>query len=73
MTLLRLLDANREWWRTEQDFAALPRIPFRDPTSPYIFRLACHRGLPAFHSSGEKSLTHDLMTVREVFLFSLVI
>ena len=63
MSILRLLDCYRDWWRKEQDFGALaPRVPFRDPTSPYIFRLTCQRALPAdtFHESPKHLVNFQL-------------
>ena len=42
-----ILHVHRLWWRTEQDFGKSPRLRVRDPHSPFIFRLTCHRALPA--------------------------
>ena len=51
VTIRELLDGNGPWWHTEQDFGFLPRVPFRDPTGPFIFRLTCHRALPAGYTT----------------------
>ena len=46
-TLRDILRTHRPWWQTEQDYGNDPRVRFRDPNSPCIFRLTLHRAFPS--------------------------